>query len=346
MKLKRWIFLCSAVTQVGIAGAALAGNPFSIGISEGSGAPAGPFGWIVAQQIGFEQALTKEVHAVVASPYAVITLASLSFLYGVFHAAGPGHGKAVIASYMIANEEALKRGLVLSFLAALMQGLVAIILVGVLALLFHATAQTLQATAHGVEIMAFAGIALLGVWLVWKKGAALKLYLRGQATPVALPEHNHGHHGHEHGVHDHGHSVHDDHSPQPVNHVHDEHCGHFHAPEPATLGAGFSWKHAVMTVAAAGSRPCSGAILVLVFALSQGIFWAGVTATLAMSLGTAITTGALATMAVLAKNLAVRLTNATGARSEFILRGVEFIAACIVLLVGAGLLVGTIGAGA
>eukprot|EP01037_Dinobryon_pediforme_P007376 gene7374-7442_t len=265
------------------------------GISEGGGSASGVFGWILAQQMVFEQALTKSIHAVVASPWAGLTLAGLSFLYGVFHAAGPGHGKAVIASYMIANEQALKRGLVLSFLAALVQGLVAIALVSVLALVLHVTAQTLQGAAHTVEMVSFGLIALLGLWLVWTKGRAFLAVLR-PARPAASVHH---YHGHSHDGHDHAH--HEDH--HHVDHVHDAHCGHFHAPEPVTLGAGFSWRSAVMTVFAAGSRPCSGAILVLVFALAQGIYWAGIVATLAMSLGTAITTGALASMAVLSKKL-------------------------------------------
>ena len=75
--------------------------------------------------------------------------------------------------------------------------------------------------------------------------------------------------------------------------VHGPDCGHWHAPDPATLGEGFSWREAILTVIAAGSRPCSGAILVLVFALAQGLFAMGIAAVVAMSLGTAVTTGAL-----------------------------------------------------
>ena len=101
-----------------------------------------------------------------------------------------------------------------------------------------------------------------------------------------------------------------------------------------------------MTVLAAGSRPCSGAILVLVFALSQGIFWAGIMAVLAMSAGTAITTGALASVAVLAKGLAIRLGGRQQSRTEILLRGLEFAAACLVLVVGIGLLSGSFIAGA
>ena len=61
-----------------------------------------------------------------------------------------------------------------------------------------------------------------------------------------------------------------------------------------------------------GIRPCTGAILVLVFALTQGLFWAGVAATFAMALGTAITVAVLASLALGSRELALKLgTNAT-----------------------------------
>lgn len=95
-----------------------------------------------------------------------------------------------------------------------------------------------------------------------------------------------------------------------------------------------------MTVFAAGSRPCSGAILVLVFSLAQGIYWAGIVATVAMSLGTAITTGALASVAVLSKHLALKIAGADNRRTELMLRGLECLAALLVLMVGFGLFFG------
>ena len=58
------------------------------------------------------------------------------------------------------------------------------------------------------------------------------------------------------------------------------------------------WKRGLSAIVAVGLRPCSGAILVLVFALAQGLFWAGVAATFVMGLGTAITVAAIATLAV------------------------------------------------
>lgn len=104
----------------------------------------------------------------------------------------------------------------------------------------------------------------------------------------------------------------------------------------------FSWRTAILTVFAAGARPCSGAILVLVFALAQGIFYAGVAATFAMSMGTAITTGALAAIAVLAKGLAVRFLGEGSERGVVVVRALEFAAAILVFMLGASLLMGAL----
>ena len=130
---------------------AQAHNPFGVGISEGGGSAGGITGWLIQQQAVFERQLSAAVRAARNDPAAAYALAALSFVYGVFHAAGPGHGKAVIASYLFANERALKRGLVLSLFAALLQGLVAIVLVEVLALLLHATAQRMKEAASLIE---------------------------------------------------------------------------------------------------------------------------------------------------------------------------------------------------
>ena len=76
-----------------------------------------------------------------------------------------------------------------------------------------------------------------------------------------------------------------------------------------------SWRKMIAVVFSVGIRPCTGAILVLVFALTQGLFWAGVAATFAMALGTAITVAVLATLALGSRELALRLggTNSTWA---------------------------------
>ena len=62
------------------------------------------------------------------------------------------------------------------------------------------------------------------------------------------------------------------------------------------LAGPFSWRKVMAVVFSVGIRPCTGAILVLVFALTQGLFWAGVAATFAMAFGTAITVAVLASL--------------------------------------------------
>ena len=321
---RRAAFLAGVLALVCCAGAALAQgvghNPFSVGVSEGGGQYGGVLGWLMSQQMEFERQISGAVRAIRTTGAGFWTLSGLSFAYGVFHAAGPGHGKAVVAAYMIANERALKRGLVISGLASLLQGLVAIAIVGVLAVLLSSTAQRMRDAAEWVEIASFAGIASFGAVLAFRKGRALFAALR-PPPPASrfVCEAADADGSHEHGP----------------------NCGHFHMPDPSTLGKKtFSWRDAALTVITAGSRPCSGAILVLVFSMAQGIFWAGVAATFAMALGTAITTGALATMAVLAKDLALRLTGGGARRGEITGRALEFAAACLVLALGLALLLG------
>ncbi len=297
-------------------------HPFAVGANEGSagGAHGAMMGWILAQEAGFYRLLSGAVRAAKQSGAFAWGLAGLSLAYGIFHAAGPGHGKMVIASYMLANERALRRGLAIACGAALLQGFSAVAIVGVGALAFQATAKHMTAAANAVEIASYAGIAVLGGALVYVKGTALlSAWRAAPALAVAAG------------------------GPNPVftaddfagNHVHGPGCPHFHAPDPRTLVAGFSWKSALLAMMAAGSRPCSGAILVLVFALAQGIFPAGVFAVAAMSLGTAITTAALASAAVLAKNAAVKYSRAGSGRA--LIAGRLFEAGAALAVFGLGL---------
>jgi nickel/cobalt transporter (NicO) family protein len=300
---------------------AQARNPFNVGVTEGGGRGSGVVGWIIAEQLAFERLLSGAVRAVRGGAGALWTLIGLSFAYGVFHAAGPGHGKAVVASYMIANEQALKRGLLISLAAAILQGLVAVAIVGGLAAILHATAQVMTRAANLIEIGSFAAVAALGAWLVWRKGRAFVAALRQKPAAAASRFACE--------------AIEDD-----SGHVHDENCGHFHMPDPKALGDAFRWRDAALTIATAGSRPCSGAILVLVFSLAQGVLYAGMAATAAMSLGTAITTGALAAMAVLFKKVALRFTGETSRRGVLLARGLELLAACAVFILGSALLLG------
>ena len=91
-----------------------------------------------------------------------------------------------------------------------------------------------------------------------------------------------------------------------------------------------------------GLRPCSGAILVLVFALAQGLFWAGVASTFVMALGTAITVGAIASIAVAARSWAQHVAETRSGYGMLAMRGIEVGAAVVIIAFGALLLTGYI----
>jgi ABC-type nickel/cobalt efflux system permease component RcnA len=323
----------------------------------------GIVGWLIAKQSEFFREMSSTIRAAKSDGSAVWTLLAISFAYGIFHAAGPGHGKAVISSYLVANQETARRGIVLSFASALMQSLVAVVIVGICAWLLNATAKTMCGAERVIEIASYALIAAFGARLVWSKGGGFMRALQAsQPAPAmalaAAAHHDHAGHGHDHHHHDHSHAHaqahahvahhdhehgHDDHG-HDHGHVHDEHCGHSHGPAPSELAGRGGWRRGFGAIFAVGVRPCSGAILVLVFALAQGMFWAGIAATLVMGLGTAITVAAIAVIAVSAKDLARRLSGASEGGGVLVMRGVEFGAAGLVLLFGVGLLLGYIAA--
>jgi len=315
----------------------MAQNPFGGPRPAAEPQVGGIIGWILAKQSEFYREMSTTIRAAKSDGSAVWTLLAISFAYGIFHAAGPGHGKAVISSYLVANEETARRGIVLSFASAMLQALVAVALVAVLAWLLSSTAKTMCSAEKAIEIASYALIAAFGARLVWTKGGGFMRALQAKPAVAAAHHHNHGHdhghHGHDHRHHAHGH-----------DHVHDEHCGHSHGPTPDQLAGPGGWQRGLGAIFAVGLRPCSGAILVLVFALAQGLFWAGIAATFVMGLGTAITVATIAVVAVSAKGLARRLSAGSEGGGTLIMRGIEFGAAGLVLLFGLGLLFGYLAA--
>jgi nickel/cobalt transporter (NicO) family protein len=327
--------------------ALLAQNPFGGPRPAAEPPVGGIIGWILAKQSEFYREMSGTIRAAKSDGSAVWTLLGISFAYGIFHAAGPGHGKAVISSYLVANEETARRGIVLSFASALLQALVAVAIVAVFAWLLSATARTMCSAEKAIEIASYGLIAAFGARLVWTKGGAFMRALQAKPAMAMAAAHHHDH-GHVHHHHDHDHHHHDhvhshDHS-HSHGHVHDEHCGHSHGPTPDQLAGPGGWQRGLGAIFAVGLRPCSGAILVLVFSLAQGLFWAGIAATFVMGLGTAITVATIAVIAVSAKGLARRLSAGREGGGALIMRGIEFGAAGLVLLFGLGLLFGYLAA--
>ncbi|MBB3999016.1 nickel/cobalt transporter [Aureimonas pseudogalii] len=330
-------------------GAAQAQSSLGIGNAEVSATPSGPFAALFAGIMAVQRSFFTDLrHALVGirdGETGFGWLVGLSFVYGVFHAAGPGHGKAVISSYMLANEVELKRGVALSFASAMAQGASAVLIVAVGWFVLRGSAVSMTDAAWGLELASYAGIALLGLWLLARRLKplarrlpALALALRpraatptgllfagqgtfsdGRAAP-ALPRASGGY----------GAEICGD----PAGDACD--CGRPHILDPRALrGRPPGWRSGASAVLAIGLRPCSGAIVVLTFAILNGLYLAGGLSVLAMALGTAITVSALATLTVLARDTALRLGGAR--RGGAFQAGLEIAGALALTALGAGL---------
>lgn len=333
-----------------LAASAHAQSSLGIGVNEATVPQSGLFGglmtWIAVHQQDFYRTLTGALRSMRDGGGGMWLLVGISFAYGVFHAAGPGHGKAVISSYMLANEVALRRGVMLSFVSAMLQAVTAIAVMGAVYLMLRGTAVSMTDATRFLEIASFALVAAFGAWLLWKKaGPPIAGLIWGRpvrALSAAAAVHDHSHsHEHHHGqacTHDHHH----DHAHSHEHaHAHDavcSTCGHSHAPDPAMLsGDRFDWKTAWAAIVAVGMRPCTGALVVLSFAFLNGLWLGGFLSVFAMAIGTAITVSILATMAVLAKNWAVAFAG-DGRTGNRVHTTIEIAGAAFVFLLGVTLL--------
>lgn len=319
------------------------------------GVASGPLGrfyaWTINTQHKVHRALASAVKDLkTGNPlWAALVLGAISFAYGVLHAAGPGHGKAVISSYVLANERTVKRGIALSFMAAAIQGLSALVIVAILVLVLHATSLDIKATEGWIETLSWGLVTLIGIWLLYTQ---LKVLMSGWQRPTTADIHHADKHQHDHGHHQSHRHHHDGHTaahghrdtPEHHHHHHGEDCGcgHAHMPAPDQLTGPWSWTKALAVAFSVGIRPCTGAIIVLVFAISQGLMWAGVFATFAMSLGTAITVSTLAALAVGSRELATRMAGESSRWGWRIERAAGLGGAVLVTALGVVLFMGSL----
>lgn len=321
-----------AVTQV----AQMKPAPFAGPPSETNYLPqVGVFKWIADAQRAFYAMMTGALSRLKTDNTAFFVLGGLSFLYGIVHAAGPGHGKVVIGSYLLANESQVRRGIFLSFASAMLQAVAAVAFILIAAIGLRMTSLAMSDAANWIVIASYALVMLLGAWLIARKIFGWGHNHSHEPTNLAAKAHGHLHeddHGHDH--HDHHHDDHHGHDHAGHDHHHD-HAEHFVTPDQIRGG----WKEQLGVVLAVGIRPCSGALVVLVFALSQGLLAAGIFSVFLMGLGTFITVAILATIAVSAKDVARRLLTRREGASSTVFWWLELLGAMAVFAFGAVLLV-------
>jgi nickel/cobalt transporter (NicO) family protein len=339
-------------------------GPFGTGLPDGGipGATLFPrlAGFFISSQIYFNEHLTAEIIAIHHGAGAW-TLLALSFLYGVVHAIAPGHGKAVVSSYLLATRQTLRNGILLAFVAALAQALGAILLIAVASTILHMTSVSLTLTAARFEVLSGLMVLLLGCWLVWSKiirplfpasfafqtvpplvaarrpfvfndtpmrfqasgvtgTKATALPVAGLSRPMSI-------------------RFSDRYGPLCGDNCN---CGQAHMPDPNVAEGKMDWRKAWTVLASTAFRPCTGALIVLVFSISQRLWGIGILSTLLMGLGTAMTVSIIAVLAVCAHKSAFLLTSADSRLGRRIVRGIEVCGAIVVLAVGGLLIAGVL----
>ncbi|ODN69003.1 nickel/cobalt transporter [Methylobrevis pamukkalensis] len=360
------VLLCLAV------GSALAASPFGVGLAEPT-ASGGLFGPLLAKIAVWQSQFYLALKTAIATPGGGLTLVALSFGYGVFHAIGPGHGKAVVSAYVLANRETARNAAMIGLLSGLAQGVCAVALVSVVAIALGATSIAMTRIAALFEIGSFALVAALGLWLVWRKVVRpLALRVLQPATPVfsavsggemtasrtageaafsgvslrrAGPASGAGamagagfgtgsRAGSSVGG---GFSCNDGHGI-------DCDCGG-HVPPPEAMAGPLGLAKAWSAILAVGLRPCTGALIVLVFAMSQKVYLLGVAAVFAMALGTGATVAAMVLGAVGLRGAVNRASGRRGRWLRLFHHGLEGAGAIAVFAFGALMLAGSLAAG-
>lgn len=246
---------------------------------------------------------------------ALAGLMALAFAYGFFHAAGPGHGKMLIGGYGLGRRVPALRLSAIALASSLAQAGTAILLVYGGIFLIGWTREQVEGIAETwLAPASYAAIGALGLWLVWRGLRGLR-----PAPRAHHHDHEHDHHGHHH------------------DHDHDAGCGHAHGPTVEEVAGVASFRDAALLVGGIAIRPCTGAIFLLIICWRLGIDAAGIAGTLAMALGTATVTVAVALLSATAREGALAGL-ASGPLATRVLPALELTAGALIAAAAAVLL--------
>jgi ABC-type nickel/cobalt efflux system permease component RcnA len=234
--------------------------------------------WVWTKQREFHRRLTKELGGLKQKDGSAFWLILVSFLYGIFHAAGPGHGKAVLTTYLLTHGRDVRRGIGMASAAALMQGITAVVLVYGLILVAGWLPKETHTAVDWTERFSFLLVTVIGMYLLWRGINGIRVSLRDSRAEAIHKEHD------------------------------------LHDIQPDQIKRAKNWRAILGIVFAIGLRPCSGAVLLLIFAHVMHIYWAGIAAVVAMSAGTAITVSTLALLAVNARQWVLSVTDRASSR--------------------------------
>ena len=225
------------------------------------------------------------------------SLILLAFIYGVLHSLGPGHGKLIVTTYLATHPTKFKISLILTILSALLQALVAIIVVSVLLMIFNSTMREVNNEANHLVSISFYSVVILGLIIIFRNLKTLLKKQSSRPSPMKItaikPIFNKIKYNHSKGN-------------ATVTGIAQDNscgCGHVHFVGAEEINKASSLKEYLAIIFSVGLRPCTGAIMVLLFSNMLDLYWLGVISALFMSVGTALTTSIIAVMTTLSTKI-------------------------------------------
>lgn len=201
--------------------------------------------------------LTEKIHGALLatqehhSLHTVGAILFFSLLYGILHAAGPGHGKTLVASYFTANERSYSRGIAIALLIALTHVISAFTLTLILYWFIHTMfSQTISDVSLYATKASGAIILFIALYLIRQKW----LYYRPKPKTMTFS----------------------------ITTPHVSSCGCHSCKTTANSTD-------LLLILGAGIVPCPGTIVVFLFAISMGMLILGALSALIMSLGMGFT---------------------------------------------------------
>lgn len=270
----------------------------------------------VLWQKDLHRQMTQLLQQVAEQPHqAGLSLVIFSLLYGVLHALGPGHGKVVIATFLATHPARVKTSIRLTLLASLLQGSVAIGLVTVMLIILQTSSRQLHLSSFWLEKGSYLLVIGLGVLMGYRALRALWRALRPRPAPLFRAFQPHHQHDAQCG------------------------CGHAHLPTPQQMQGSVSLKTQLLVVVSMGLRPCSGAIMMLLFAKVIGVYGWGVLSAAVMALGTALTISAIGVLVQQARSVAQRLAQPreTAGRARLLIPLLTLTGSLILIVAGLAL---------
>lgn len=270
----------------------------------------------VLWQKDLHRQMTQLLQQVAEQPHqAGLSLVIFSLLYGVLHALGPGHGKVVIATFLATHPARVKTSIRLTLLASLLQGSVAIGLVTVMLVILQTSSRQLHLSSFWLEKGSYLLVIGLGVLMGYRALRALWRALRPRPAPLFRAFQPHHQHDAQCG------------------------CGHAHLPTPQQMQVSVSLKTQLLVVVSMGLRPCSGAIMMLLFAKVIGVYGWGVLSAAVMALGTALTISAIGVLVQQARSVAQRLAQPreTAGRARLLIPLLTLTGSLILIVAGLAL---------